>query len=41
MFTLLGCGSKEKKKNDSEPYQKAVAILDEFKDDQRIIILRR
>lgn len=41
MFTLAGCGSKEKKKNENELYLKAVAILDEFKDDNRVKDFRK
>lgn len=40
-FAIIGCGSKEKYKNESDLYPKAVAILDEFKDDQRIIDFRK
>ena len=41
MFAIVGCGSKEKKKNESELYNKSIAILDEFKDDNRVKDFRK
>ncbi|MBQ7883584.1 MAG: hypothetical protein IJ320_04420 [Phascolarctobacterium sp.] len=41
MLSIVGCGGNEKKKNDDPLYLKSIAILDEFKDDNRIKDFRK
>ncbi len=41
IFSLVGCGSKEKKKTENELYLKAVAVLDEYGNDNKVKDFRK